>query len=114
MTAAYILNRVPSKSVPSTPYELWIGKKPDLGNLHLWGCVAYVHNNSHQYGKLGPRGKKCIFIRYSELFKGFVFVGEEVDGRMTEFESRDVVFVENDYPTRGEIIKISNSMKWKI
>ena len=43
-----------------------------------------------------------------------MFVGEEVDGRMTEFESRDVVFLENDYPTRGEIIKISNSMKWKI
>ena len=33
MAAAYILNRVPSKSVPSTPYELWSGKKPDLSNL---------------------------------------------------------------------------------
>ena len=30
MTAAYILNRVPSKSVPSTPYELWKGEKLDL------------------------------------------------------------------------------------
>ena len=30
MTAAYILNRVPSKSIPSTPYELWKGEKPDL------------------------------------------------------------------------------------
>lgn len=28
LTAAYILNRVPSKSVPLTPYELWTGKKP--------------------------------------------------------------------------------------
>jgi transposase InsO family protein len=33
MTAAYILNRVPSKSVPSTPYELWTGEKPNLDNL---------------------------------------------------------------------------------
>ena len=33
LTAAYILNRVPSKSVSSTPYELWTGKKPDLNNL---------------------------------------------------------------------------------
>ena len=68
-------------------------------------CAAYVHNNSHQYGKLGLRGKKCIFIRYSELSKRFVFVGEKVDGRVTKFESRDVVFLEEDYPTRDEIDK---------
>ena len=69
------------------------------------GCVTYVHNNSHQYEKLGPRGKKCIFIRYFELSKGFMFVGEEADRRMTEIESRDVVFLEEDYPTRGKIEK---------
>ncbi|KAL0298224.1 UNVERIFIED_CONTAM: Copia protein [Sesamum calycinum] len=28
LTAAYILNRVPSKSIPSTPYELWHGRSP--------------------------------------------------------------------------------------
>ena len=96
---------MPSKSIPSTPYELWNGEKPNLGNLYPWGCATYVHNNSHQYGKLGSRGKKCIFIRYSELSKGFVFVGEEADGRVTKIESRDVVFLEEDYPTRGEIDK---------
>ena len=34
-----------------------------------------------------------------------MFVGEEADRRVTEFESRDVVFLEKDYPTRGEIEK---------
>ena len=87
LIAAYILKRVPSKSVLSTPYELWNDEKPDLGNLHPWGCAAYVHNNFYQYGKLDPRGKKCILIRYSELSKEFVFVDEEVDGRVTEIES---------------------------
>ena len=28
--AVHILNRVPSKSVPKTPYELWTGRKPSL------------------------------------------------------------------------------------
>ena len=37
LTAAYILNRVPSKSVSSTLYELWNDEKPDLGNLHPMG-----------------------------------------------------------------------------
>ncbi|KAL6350396.1 hypothetical protein AAG906_004347 [Vitis piasezkii] len=36
--AAYILNQVPSKSVPKTPYELWSGKKPSLHHFHVWGC----------------------------------------------------------------------------
>ena len=68
-------------------------------------CAAYVHSNSHQYEKLSPRRKKCIFIRYSEVSKGFVFLGEEVDERMTKFESQDVVFLEEYYPIRGEIDK---------
>ena len=44
LTAVYILNCVPSKSISTTPYELWNGEKPNLGNLHLWGCATYVHN----------------------------------------------------------------------
>jgi len=34
LTAAYILNRVPSKYVSSTPYELWNNIKPNLGYFH--------------------------------------------------------------------------------
>ena len=93
LTASYILNLVLSKSIHSTPYELWNDEKPNLGNLPQWGCTAYIHNNSHQYGKLSLKGKKYIFIRYYELSKRFVFVGEEADGRVIEFESRDVVFL---------------------
>ena len=63
--ATYVLNRVPSKSITSMPYELWTERKPDLSNLKPWGCVAYVHGSSHKYEKLGPKGKKSIFIRYS-------------------------------------------------
>ena len=43
-------------------------------------CVSYIHNTSHEYGKLGPKGKKCIFIRYSEFSKGYVFLGEDING----------------------------------
>ena len=105
LTAIYILNRVPSKSVTSTPYELWNGVKPNLGYFHLWGCVAYIHNISHKYGKLGPRGKKCIFIQYFEHSEGFVFIGEKVDERVTEIESCDVVFLEKVFPKTSEVEK---------
>lgn len=36
-TAMHILNRVPSKAVPTTPFELWTGRKPSLRHLHIWG-----------------------------------------------------------------------------
>ena len=41
-TAAFTLNRAPSKSVEMTPYELWFGKKLKLSFLKIWGCDAYV------------------------------------------------------------------------
>ena len=34
-----------------------------------------------------------------------MFVGEKAYGRVTEFESHDVVFLEKDFPTIGEIDK---------
>ena len=34
-TVVHILNRVPSKSVPKTPYETWTGRKPKLNYLKV-------------------------------------------------------------------------------
>ena len=44
-TAVYILNRVPSKAVAKTPYELWTGKKPSIRHLHVWGCPVKPREN---------------------------------------------------------------------
>ena len=52
-TAAFTLNRAPSKSVETTAYELWFGKKPKLSFLKVWGCDAYV--KKLQPGKLEPK-----------------------------------------------------------
>ena len=41
-TATFTLNRAPSKSVGTTPYELCFGKKPKLSFLKVWDCDAYV------------------------------------------------------------------------
>jgi transposase InsO family protein len=37
-TAIHILNRVPSKLVPKTPYELWTGRVFSLRHLRVWGA----------------------------------------------------------------------------
>src|SRR5512132_3948031 len=70
-TAAFTLNRAPSKSVETTPYELWFGKKPKLSFLKVWGCDAYV--KKLQSDKLEPKSEKCVFIGYPKETVGYTF-----------------------------------------
>ena len=41
-TSIYLLNRVPSKAVPKTLFELWTGMNPSLRYLHVWGCPTEI------------------------------------------------------------------------
>ena len=70
-TAAFTLNKAPSKSVETTPYELWFGKKPKLSFLKVWGCDAYVQKL--QPDKLEPISEKCVFIGYTKETVGYTF-----------------------------------------
>ena len=70
-TAAFTLYRVPSKSVETTPYELWFGKKPKLSFHKVWGCDAYVKR--FQPDKLEPKSEKCVFIEYPKETVGYTF-----------------------------------------
>ena len=70
-TSAFTLNRAPSKSVETTPYELWFGKKPKLSFLKILGCDAYV--KKFQHDKLEPKSEKCVFIGYPKETIGYTF-----------------------------------------
>ena len=72
-TAAYILNRVPTKATAKTPYELWTGKKPSLKHLHIWGCPTEARPYRPHEKKLDSRTVSCYFIRYSERSRGYKF-----------------------------------------
>src|SRR5215216_5012226 len=69
--AAFTLNRAPSKSVETTPYEIWFGKKPKLSFLKVWGCNTYVIRL--QPDKLEPQPEKCVFIGYPKETIGYTF-----------------------------------------
>ena len=68
---AFTLNRAPSKSVETTLYELWFGKKPKLSFLKVWGCDTYVKRL--HLDKLEPKSEKCIFIGYLKETIGYTF-----------------------------------------
>src|SRR3989337_1416068 len=65
-TAAFMLNRAPSKSVETTLYKLWFGKKPKLS-----GCDAYV--KKFHPDKLKLKSEKCVFIGYPKETVGYTF-----------------------------------------
>ena len=70
-TAAFTLNRAPYKSVETTPYELWFGKKPKLSFPKVWGCDTDVKRL--QPDKLEPKSEKCVFIGYPKETIGYTF-----------------------------------------
>jgi hypothetical protein len=72
-TAIHILNRVPSKAVPKTPYELWTEREPSLKHLRVWGSPAEAKVFNPNIRKLDPKTVSCHFIGYLEKSKGFHF-----------------------------------------
>ena len=46
-----------------------------------------------------------MFIRYPEIFKGYVIYGEHPNGGMTEIESQDVEFLKDEFIRIGDVDK---------
>ncbi|KAK1572648.1 hypothetical protein QYE76_018788, partial [Lolium multiflorum] len=95
MTAAFTLNRAPSKSVETTPYELWFNKKPKLSFLKVWGCEAYV--KKLQPDKLEPKAEKCVFIGYPKETIGYTFYHRS-EGKI--FVAKNGTFLEKEFLTK--------------
>ena len=85
-TAMYLLNRVPNKAVPKTPFELWISRKPSLRYLHVWGCPIEVRIYNPQERKLDSRTTSGFFISYPEKSKGYRFYCPNHNIRIVEIE----------------------------
>ena len=72
MTAIHTLNRSPTSIVPSmTPYQAYMGSKPDVSYFCVFGCDAYVHVPKKDRGKLDPTSQKMAFVGYNPLSTGY-------------------------------------------
>ena len=94
-TAAFTLNRVPSKFIVKTPYEMWTGKSPSLSFLKIWGCEAFVKRL--QSDKLAPKSDKCIFVGYPKETLGYYFYNRS-EGKV--FVARNGVLLEKEFLKR--------------
>ena len=91
-TAVYLRNRSPTKAIEAmTPFEAWVGEKPNVGHLRTFGCVAYARVAKDERKKLDSKARKCIFLGYGTETKGYRLYDPK---REKVFFSRDVVFNE--------------------
>jgi hypothetical protein len=101
LAACYLINRTPTAVLNGkTPYEMLYGKAPSLEHLRVIGCLSYVHNQHHKGDKFATRSRKCVFVGYPYGTKGWRVYDLELG---TFFNSRDVVFCENEFPLAAEV-----------
>jgi hypothetical protein len=100
--ACYLVNKSPSSALDDkTPQEVWIGKKPSLTHLKVFGCEAYVHVPKENRSKIDKKAEKCIFIGYKEGLKGYKLWNLETKKVLY---SRDVVFRETKDVVKQEVL----------
>ena len=91
-TTAFLLNRIPSKEVEKTTYELWTGKRLGLSFLKIWGCEAYVKRQASD--KLASKSDKCLFVGYPKETKGYYFY---IPSENKVFVARNKFFLEREF-----------------
>jgi len=94
-TAAFTLNRVPTKKVQKTPYEIWMEKRSGMSFMKVWGCKAFVKRQVSD--KLGPKSEECNFVGYPNETKAYYFYSPS---EQKVFIARDAVFMERDFVSK--------------
>jgi hypothetical protein len=104
MYSTYIFNALPihglsinNTDVPSTPHELFFGRKPSIAHLRVFGCPVVIRkwtSSDHTNGKQTERGIRGIFIGLDIHQKGYVMYSP---GSRSIVVSDDVLFDEQFY-----------------
>jgi hypothetical protein len=59
----------------TTPFEIQTGEKPDLTDLKVFSCGAYVYLPEEKgHNKLAPRSELMTYLRYEAGTKGYLFM----------------------------------------
>lgn len=62
----YTTNRIIRRDAEKTPYELFHGRKPKLGDMKAFGSQAYVMIPKEKRRKLDEKAIKMMFVGYDE------------------------------------------------
>ena len=68
----YLQNKSPHRILENkTPEEAFIGVRPEIGRLRIFGCPIYIHVLVEKRTKLEPLGEKGIMVGYNEDLKAY-------------------------------------------
>ncbi|KAJ9542449.1 LOW QUALITY PROTEIN: hypothetical protein OSB04_028955 [Centaurea solstitialis] len=123
LTAAYIINRLPSKVIGNkTPFELLHNEAPDYNHLKVFGCLAYYRNTDTRGDKFEEGGELVFFLGYPPGTKGYKIYDLEnkkiIISRDNHFPSdsvasnsqHDDIFEQESQPTKVNF-KIQNQVE---
>ena len=71
---------------------MWYGHIPSVKHIRVFGSTCYALIPKVHRNKLGSRGRKCIFLGYSNTSKAYCLY-DEVNKKFVV--SRDVIFLES-------------------
>lgn len=98
-SAAYMRNRSLTKAVERmTQLEVWIGEKPNIDHLSIFGCIADDCVAKIEQHKLYSKAW-CIFLGYGTETKGYPLYDPQRD---RVFYNRYVLFNELSYGVEKE------------
>ena len=102
-TAVFLRNQSSNSTVHEvTPFLTLSGKKPSVSKLRVFGCAVYSHIPKDETKKLNPKARKCIFLGYRDVAKGYRLYNS-IKARM--IHSRDVVFDETSLGFKKDQMK---------
>ncbi|KAL1234498.1 Retrovirus-related Pol polyprotein from transposon RE2 [Trichinella spiralis] len=70
-TAAFLQNRLPSRSISKTPFELWTGNKPNVSHIRIFGSKAYCYIPKQKRRKWVNKAREGVIVGYGGITKGY-------------------------------------------
>jgi hypothetical protein len=55
-----------------TPEEAFTGKRPEIGDIRIFGCLVYCHVPTERRTKLEPTAEKGILVGYNETSNAYM------------------------------------------
>ncbi|XP_003381516.1 putative copia protein [Trichinella spiralis] len=70
-TAAFLQNRLPSRSISKTPFELWTGNKPNVDHIRIFGYKTYCYIPKQKRRKWVNKAREGVIVGYGGITKGY-------------------------------------------
>lgn len=90
--ATYEKNRSIYSTNNVTPYQLWYGREPDVSNLKVFECLAFVHIPAEKRKKLQPKATQGMMVGYCKGSSALYRIWDPSARKL--ITSRDVIFEE--------------------